>query len=177
LGESPNAEVEVSERPQRRSLNHQLWILAKCYIDSANILSNQVSKTGNGDPLPAMIMCTSFSIELVLKCLLVVTRDEIRTIGDLEGTGIDLRGHDFIALFDKVEARYQAVVLEQMTLSISAIKTMEDLRTWLRELGSDPFTFWRYVYEQDRIPKPRYGDIKRFGGALWRAINVIRRFN
>jgi hypothetical protein len=90
---------QAASIPQRRPLNWLLYILARQYIDSAKILEDRVLETKNADPAPAIIMCLSFSIELILKCLLIVDKDEVRTRKDMEEAGIDPRGHDYLVSF------------------------------------------------------------------------------
>ena len=163
-----------SSIPARRSLNWLLYILAKQYIDSANILEAKIRETKNADPAPAIIMCLSFSIELILKCLLIVDRDEIRTKEDMEAAGIDRRGHDYIDLFDRIAPHYQEIVLKHLSARDPSIRDLESLRDFLKAAGSDPFVLWRYVYEHDAPPVFQLNAYKRFGGALWDAINEIR---
>jgi hypothetical protein len=166
--------IEPNSNLQRRSLNHVLYLLAKQYIDSANALEDRMVKTRDSSTAPGVILCLSFSIELILKCLLIVDKDEIRTIRDVEEAGIDLRGHDYLELFERIEAPYKEIILQQLARRDPSIRTIESLKAILAAIGSDPFTFWRYVYEKDQIPSFNLRAFKGFGGSLWDAITEIR---
>ena len=165
--------IDPTSNRQRRPLNRMLFMLAKNYADSAKILEDRVQEIKNPDPAPVIIMCLSFAIELLLKCLLIVDKDEIRTVRDMEKAGINRRGHDYLHLFDRIERPYQEIILKHFAKHDSSVQSIESLKLLLGKIGSDPFTLWRYVHEQDEIPTFNLRAYKRFGGSLRDAITEI----
>lgn len=179
-----------SSTPQRRPLYLTFFMLSSNYIRSANILNAKVGELKRAnvpgpqlvetqrDVAPAMIMCISFSIEVLLKCLQVIDRDDIRTKWDLAKAGINWggrEGHDYLYLFDKVAPLYQEFVCKHLAKYDASIQDVESVRSFLTRIGTRPFTVWRYVFELDSIPEYRQEDFKAFGDSLWQTARAIRK--
>lgn len=164
-------------------------MLSENYIRSSNILNAKVGEVKKAaansaeleqtkrDVAPAMIMCISFSIELLLKCLRVVDKEEIRTKQDLVAEGITWRGregHDFLCLFDAIAQPHQEIVRKHLAKYDPSVRDIESVRLFLRRIGTKPFIVWRYVFELDSIPALDQKAFMGFGGSLRSAVIEIR---
>ena len=55
-------------------------------------------------------MCRSFAIELLLKFFLVIEHPEAKTLAELKARGVDLHGHPYSDLFDRINAPHKDLI-------------------------------------------------------------------
>lgn len=96
-------------------------------------------------------MCKSFAIELLLKFFIVIAYPTAKTYGDLKALGVNLRGHLYTELFDKIEAGYQKKISDAFSSATNRQVDQHGFRAILVNIGDDPFVQWRYMYEKEGV--------------------------
>lgn len=128
-----------------RALHRVLFNLADCYNQSAQIALSNIS--GNADFAAPAIMCRSFAIELLLKFFIVVGYPKTQSKADLDALEVNLRGHPYSGLFDRIKSDHQSFIATKHSERTGSSTSPADFRKLLVAVGDDPFVGWRYVYE------------------------------
>lgn len=130
-----------------RPLHRVLFNLAICYNQTAETALNQIATRGNADFAAPAIMCRSFAIELLLKFFIVVEHPEVTTKAELDALEVELRGHPYSLLFDRINGNHQSLIAEKHSVRTGRATNPARFRDLLIDLGDDPYVGWRYVYE------------------------------
>lgn len=121
---------------------------ARHYSKGANLLySNIFGGERTADYAPAGILCATFCIELLLKCLLLIKHDDVFVKEDLAEKGIRIDEHSYSILFNSLDADLQDRVVQTYNDLFSERITTDQYLTLLAQLGDRGFAEWRYVYE------------------------------
>lgn len=143
----PNID-EILSKVGTRSLNSALFNIAHAYARAGDMASYAIFSLEDADFAAPAIMCKSFAIELLLKFFLVIPHPTAQTTADLAAVGVDLRGHKYSELYDRIIPSYQQKVATSFSTITGKATNATEFRTALIALGDDPFVFWRYVYEK-----------------------------
>ena len=140
---------ELLSRAGNRSFDSTLFNIAHSYARAGEMAASSIFSLNDADFAAPAIMCKSFAIELLLKFFMVVTHPGVRSYADLKMLGVDLRGHTFSQLFDKIGAEFQHRIAS--TFSVASNRTVNEagFRAILIEIGDDSFVHWRYIYEKN----------------------------
>lgn len=142
-----------------RALHRVLFNLADCYNQTAEMALSDISSTGNADYAAPAIMCRSFAIELLLKFFIVVEHPLAKSKAELDSLGVNLRGHPYSELFDRINTPHQALIARKHAERAGTPTTPAVFRQLLISTGDKPFVDWRYVYEGSGY---RYFDMALF---------------
>ena len=135
-----------------RAMHRVLFNLADTYNQAAELSLAQISSTGNADYAAPAIMCRGFAVELLLKFFIVVRHPSVRSKADLDALGINLRGHPYSSLFDRIDVPLQESIAQKYSERSGTSTDAAGFRSVLISLGDSPFVDWRYVYESsDRM--------------------------
>lgn len=130
-----------------RPLHRVLFNLAECYNRSSEQSLANIQATNNADFAAPAIMCKSFAIELLLKFFIVADYPSAFSKADVDAANVNLRGHSYSSLFDRISASGQADIAKKHSERTGRSVTPADFRAILISLGDDPFVGWRYIYE------------------------------
>jgi len=97
-------------------------------------------------------MCKSFAIELLLKFFLVIPYPTAQTKADINAFGVDLHGHKYSELYDRIIPTYQQKIAASFSSVTGKATDAAAFRAVLVAIGDDPFVFWRYIYEKTGTP-------------------------
>lgn len=149
----------VSNMETQIPLNRILFNMGRDYYSGANYLMKAIGSNSNGGSfMSSAVLCANFSIEILLKCLQIIHLDDIFRKEDFKKHGISNQKHDYCELFQSINKETQECITNTYnTLYHEQIDTTGFLNL-LKELGSDNFVKWRYVYESNQE--------KHFDGAL-----------
>jgi hypothetical protein len=140
---------EIIKNAKPVPLHQVLFNHAEFYNQGALAALAQLSASGNAGLAAPVIMCRSFAIELLLKFFLVLPHPTVMKYGELRALGVDLRGHPYSSLFDRIPMQFQDSIAATFSGLSGQSSTAADFRSTLVSLGDDPFVAWRYVYEKD----------------------------
>ncbi|WP_140048570.1 hypothetical protein [Thioflexithrix psekupsensis] len=121
---------------------------AKYYSEAAELLYKTGSNEGNASYIPGYILCSSFCIELLLKCLILIRNDDIFTKDDVKAKGIKIDDHVYSELFDKIDQTFQDRIVQTYNDLFNETIT-KDQYINLLSLGNKHFIEWRYIYEHN----------------------------
>lgn len=130
-----------------RSLNSALFNIAHAYSRAGDDMAS-LAHLQDADFAAPAIMCKSFAIELLLKFFLVIPHPTAQTTADLGAFGVDLHGHKYTELYDRMIPTYQHRIATSFSQTTGKVTNATEFRTVLIALGNDPFVFWRYIYEK-----------------------------
>lgn len=130
-----------------RHLHRVLFNLAECYNQASEQAFATIQSTRNADFAAPAIMCKSFAIELLLKFFIVADYPAAFSKADIDAANVNLRGHSFSSLFDRISPDGQSDIARKHSGRIGAAVTPADFRAALVAVGDDPFVSWRYIYE------------------------------
>lgn len=140
---------EILSKVGTRTLNSAIFNIAHAYARAGDMASTAIIRTKDADFSAPAIMCKSFAIELLLKFFLVIPYPTAQTKADMDVVGIDLLGHKYSELYDRIQPSYQEKIANSF-FNVSGKRTnSNEFRTMLLTLGDDPFVFWRYIYEKN----------------------------
>jgi hypothetical protein len=131
-----------------RAFYSALFNMANAYNQAAELALGSIPKTGNADFAGPAIMCRSFAIELLLKFFIAVQYPD-KKFKELKTAGINLRGHTYSSLFDRIEHTAQQVIADTYSKQSGNSIDVAGFRGLLIALGDEPFVTWRYIYEVD----------------------------
>jgi len=136
----------ASSKP--RPLYSTLFNMANAYNQAAESALASITSANNADFAGPAIMCQSFAIELLLKFFIAAQHPE-KQYKELKAVGINLRGHTYSSLFDRIPSDMQQAIAN--TYSKQSGEPMDTLgfRGLIVALGDEPFVTWRYIYESD----------------------------
>lgn len=146
----PNINEILSKRGTR-TLNSSLLNIAHAYARAGDLASSAIFQTQDADFAAPAIMCKSFAIELLLKFFLVIPYPTAQTKADIDAVGIDLRGHKYSEIYDKVKPPYQEKIANSFASITGKPTDVSAFKALLLTLGDDPFVFWRYIHEKNGI--------------------------
>jgi len=142
---------KIFSQLEKRSLNSALFNIADVYSQVGMMASDAIFFKKNADFAAPAIMCKSFSIELLLKFFIIASHPHIQSKADLDSSGVDLHGHRYSDLYDRINPCYQKEMAESFT-AISGTKTdAVAFRQVLIDIGNEPFVYWRYIYEKSGL--------------------------
>ena len=131
-----------------KQLYYAIFNNAQYYSKGAQLLSENVFQgRKDGSYIAPAMLCNTFCLELLLKCLQIINEDEVFTKADLETKGIRLNEHRYSAIFDKIEGSVQNDILKTFNSLFQQQLTKDDYIQRLRQIGDNSFVEWRYVYE------------------------------
>jgi len=140
---------KLLSQSEPRLLNSVLFNLAHSYSRVSDMALDAISSTQDADFAAPAIMCKSFSIELLLKFFIIISHPNIQTKTDLDSSKVNLRGHQYSKLYDKIDLIYKTKIAQSFNC-ISGQQVNEiTFKNVLIDIGDDPFVFWRYIYEKD----------------------------
>jgi hypothetical protein len=167
-----NAIAELTKESPK-PLMQVLFSFARQYFEAYETLSMTMSKNGNADLSAPLIMTLSFSIELLLKALIVNDHRSIFTINDLEKAGKKITGHDYIQLFSRIESSVKSKI-DEIYINLYGEKIEEgQFATILESAGEMPFVHWRYVYENTGISQINIAQLDKIAHTLGRTAESI----
>ena len=143
----PNIE-ELLARAGTRSLNSALFNIAHSYARAGDMATSAIFSANDADFAAPAIMCKSFAIELLLKFFLVIPYPTAQTKADIDTLGVDLHGHKYSDLYDRISPAYQQKIAASFSKVTGKVTDSAAFRSVLLALGDDPFVFWRYIYEK-----------------------------
>jgi len=130
-----------------RALHRTLFKLADCYNQVATLSLDRLVATKDADFAAPAILCRSFAIELLLKFFVVVRFPEAKHYSDLCRLGVDLQGHSYSGLFDRIDEESRELIATTYSQHSGQVTTAAEFRGLLIAIGDKPFLEWRYVYE------------------------------
>jgi hypothetical protein len=125
-----------------------MFRLARTYEQSGHLVFSHGETNRNADFAAPGIMCYSFAIEILLKLFLVLDFPTATSKQELKQSGINLDGHSFSILYDRIRTGYQHEIADSFSKLTTQKASPELFREKLIELGDQPFVEWRYVYEK-----------------------------
>jgi len=132
-----------------KPLYYTIFNIANYYNQGSIILSRELQNTGNAGLSAPMILNQSFSMELLLKFFLIVDYDDTFSKADLEKKGINIKGHLYSQLFDKIDNNYKiSIALFYSSIAATQID-YNDFKNLLIEIGDNTFVEWRYIFEKE----------------------------
>lgn len=158
-----------------RDLHRVLFNLADCYNQTAELALSHISTTSNADYAAPAIMCRSFSIELLLKFFIVADHPQAKTKADIDALGVNLRGHPYSALFDRISEVHQAYIANKYSSTSGTPTSPAEFRQLLISTGDKPFVDWRYVYESASHQYADFGLFTSLANSLGLAAQDITR--
>ncbi|HJH27656.1 MAG TPA: hypothetical protein C5S37_13050 [Methanophagales archaeon] len=132
-----------------KPLYYRIFNIANYYNQGSIILSRELQNTGNAGLSAPMILNQSFSMELLLKFFLIVDYDDIFSKADLEKKGINIKGHLYSQLFDKIDNTYKISIAHFYNSNAATQIDYNDFKNLLIELGDNTFVEWRYIFEKE----------------------------
>lgn len=145
-------EIEaVLAKVKSRSLESTLFNVAHAYARAGQQSVQAIFAESNADFAAPAIMCKSFAIELLLKFFIVIAYPTAQTYADLKALNVDLRGHLYTELFDKIKVNYQEKIADTFSTAANRRIDQHDFKAILVEIGDNPFVQWRYIYESKGI--------------------------
>ena len=132
-----------------KPLYYTIFNIANYYNQGSIILSRELQNTGNAGLSAPMILNQSFSMELLLKFFLIVDYDDIFSKADLEKKGINIKGHLYSQLFDKIDNNYKISIAHFYNSNAATQIDYNDFKNLLIEIGDNTFVEWRYIFEKE----------------------------
>lgn len=129
-----------------RSLNKSLFNMANAYNRVADNSIELLFSSGNADFAAPVIMCKSFSIELLLK-FFIAFNEHAKTYNELNKK-VELKRHKYTDLFDKIPEEFKKIIVKHFSQISKKEMTVNNFRNSLIDIGNDPFVKWRYIYEE-----------------------------
>lgn len=148
---TPHQIEAILAKAGSRSLESTLFNVAHAYARAGQQSVQAIFAEKDADFAAPAIMCKSFAIELLLKFFIVLAYPAARTYADLEALKVDLRGHFYTELFDRVNVEYQKKIAETFSVAVNRKVDQLDFRAILVDIGNNPFVQWRYIYESQGI--------------------------
>ncbi len=168
---------ELIRNSKPRSVLEVLLQHAEAYNRGALACIEKAQVTGNADLAAPAIMCQAFSIELLLKFFVVLPHPGVMRYSELHNLGVELRGHRFSTLFDRIASPVQDAIASTFSTQSGEPTSSAGFRAKLIELGDEPFIEWRYVYEKEGIQHLHYALFNQVVDALGltalTALNVL----
>jgi hypothetical protein len=166
---------EALKGAKRRPMYKVLFNLALAYSNTANLPALEMSKSANGDFSAPMIMCRSFSIELLLKCLLLIDHRSVYSKKDLDAVGVELRGHKYNDLLQRISTQHKEEIVESYGSLFEKAVTWDFLQEQFAKIGDDPFVQWRYIYEKEGNQYIDFEVITRLNDAFGKCAEMLVR--
>jgi hypothetical protein len=158
-----------------RSLNSTLFNIAHAYSRAGDMAGTAIFNTGDADFAAPAIMSKSFAIELLLKFFIVIAHPGVQTKADLDSMGVNLRGHVYSELYDRISPIYQNKIVDSFTALVGQPTDGPGFRKTLIDIGDDPFVFWRYIYEKSGICHLDIDLLDKVLHALGKAAEIERK--
>ncbi len=146
-----------------KPLYYTIFNIANYYNQGSILLSRELQNTGNAGLSAPMILNQSFSMELLLKFFLIVDYDDIFSKADLEKKGINIKGHLYSQLFDKIDNNYKISIARSYNSIAATQIDYNDFKNLLIEIGDNTFVKWRYIFEEE---SPQNIDLRLFNRLL-----------
>lgn len=136
--------MSAHQRPMHRSIFNN----ARYYSSGAALLYDNVfSGKNSADFVAPGILCSTFCIELLLKCLVLIRHDDVFTRQDVLNKGIKLDDHAYSIIFSKIDTDLQDKVVKTYNSLFGQNLKKDEYIGLLAKLGDKGFVEWRYVYE------------------------------
>lgn len=140
---------EAMAKATPRSLNSAMFNMAKAYSETGDLADREAARSGNADFIAPEILCKAFAVEMLLKFFIVIQYPDAKTKADLDKLGVNLEGHHYSTLFDRIEeSRRKKIAASFSSVSGEPTTDVAFRRILKRRLGDEPFVFWRYIYEK-----------------------------
>lgn len=153
----------ISREADSRTVESALFNLARAYAETAKLATQKIFADKNADFAGPAIMCKSFAVELLLKFFIAVDYPRDKSYADLKKIGLNLYGHSYADLFEKIKDRYQKKICKAYSDATSTKVDAQAFKLILIEIGNDPFVSWRYLYEDEST---RHLNIQLFDNVL-----------
>ncbi len=133
---------------QQLPMHRKIFNNARYYSSGAALLyENIFAGKKSAEYAAPGVLCSTFCIELLLKCLVLIQHDDVFSRQDVRDKGIKLDDHLYSKIFSKIDVGLQSKVVEAYnTLFFQNISTTQYTEL-LSQLGNNGFVEWRYVYE------------------------------
>ena len=139
------------EAVERRPLYRCIFNNARHYSQGAAFLyENIFNGARNADFIAPGVLCSTFCIELLLKCLVLIRHEDIFTKDDVRKKGIEFDKHKYSELFAIIAPDLQDRVVHTFNEQFGESISKQDYIKLLKKLGDNGFVEWRYVYETDQ---------------------------
>jgi hypothetical protein len=135
----------IDANTEKKPLYLNIFTFASHYSQGASFLESNVLK--NGALIPSYVLCSSFCVELLLKCLLLIRHDDVFTRAEAFKKNIKLDGHSYSQLFEQIDSEIQEKILLTYKKLFSESITKQGYANLLKKFGDKGFIEWRYVYE------------------------------
>lgn len=146
---------------------------ARYYSAGAALLyENVFSGKKSADYVAPGVLCSTFCIELLLKCLILIRHDDVFTRLDVLTKGIRIDDHLYSRLFGQIEHSLQDRVVDTYNNLFGTTLTKQDYIALLGQLGEKGFVEWRYVYESAQSKKLDVQLQNRITDSLGNAIEI-----
>lgn len=139
---------ETLKNAEPRPFYKVLFGMANTYNQVGQMSFDQITIAKNAEFAGPAIMCQSFAIELLLK-FFIATRYPDKSFKQLRAAGVDLRGHAFSILFDRISDMDKERISASYSKHTKQTCSPHEFRNHLQALGDEPFVTWRYVYEAE----------------------------
>ncbi len=151
-----------------------IYNTARCYNKGSILLSENIFQGRcDGDYIAPAVLCLNFCVEMLLKSLIVIKLDNVFTIKELKNRPINLRGHSYMELFNKIDNDIQISITKMYHILYGQMITIDGFRDKLLELGSRNFEKWRYIYETGKKEELNYKLLTTISVTLGRTIENI----
>lgn len=129
-------------------MHRKMFNNARFYSEGAALLYENIfsGKKSANYSAPAML-CSTFCIELLLKCLVLIQHDDVYSRQDVLNKGIKIDDHSYSRIFSKINPIIQDKVIESYNSLFSSKISKEQYCESLAALGDNGFIEWRYVHE------------------------------
>ena len=159
-----------------RSLNSAIFNMARAYSETGDLAELEMGRSRNADFAGPIIMAKSFSVEMLLKFFIVVDHPTAKNTADLDKLGVDLHGHVYSKLLDRISASRRKNIAASFSKLSGKTTDEAAFRDILKNnLGDDPFVFWRYIYEKTGTHHLDLQTLKMVAHALGEAAAVERQ--
>lgn len=144
---------EIIEHTSSSPLYKTVFKQAEMYNKAYLMLQSSMEQSKVLDLISPMIMNLCFSIELLFKAFVIYEYADINSFTELKNRGINIQGHKYSILFDKIKEKHRKSILEELieNLGISAIDDSAFKQILISQNCDNSFAEWRYIFENDQI--------------------------
>ncbi|TGM58576.1 hypothetical protein [Leptospira adleri] len=105
----------------------------------------------DGSYIAPSIFCSTFCLEILLKCLILIKHDNVFAFTETERKL--LNGHKYSDLFKKIDPDIQTEIVATYNTRFQENISSDKFVEMLQSLGDENFIKWRYIYEENNDKK------------------------
>ena len=169
---------------KKRPLNKKMFTQAVALLRSSQIIEQEIVKAFSEEKTQddrielaySLIILRSFATELLLKCLIIIDYDQIMIFNDLSIYGIKKpKDHDLITLYNSIPQNHKRTILKIYHQKDSTVIDEDSVKDKIQKIGSDPFVYWRYIYEKPENHEIDLKELNTFNQVLFESIQEIKK--